>query len=131
MTKRQIDALARFLPVFRKPGYRFARQMPPRVKGGVVYLQPLRYSREVNAFLSALYREKVVLTFDWVSWQSAGQAYLRPSNIARAKLPTLQRLLTLHARKERFCEGHLGEMLSRGHIQRILARLLELRPVAQ
>jgi hypothetical protein len=38
-------------------------------------------------------------------------------------------LLTLHVRKERFCEGHIAAMVEAGYIQGILERLKEMREV--
>jgi hypothetical protein len=67
--------------------------------------------------------------FDWGEWQPRAHALYRdPQALGRARLSTLRRLLTLHVRKDRFCEGHLAAMLAEGHIQAILRRIAELRP---
>jgi len=36
--------------------------------------------------------------------------------LERADLETIRKLLTLHVRKERFCEGHLLGMFESGHL---------------
>jgi hypothetical protein len=35
-------------------------------------------------------------------------------------------MLTYCVRGERFCDGHLGGMIEKGHVQRILQRLREI-----
>ena len=58
------------------------------------------------------------------AWQRVAERYMRePSILARARLPTLRKLLTLHARKDRFCEGHFAAVLESGHFLAILKRV--------
>lgn len=45
----------------------------------------------------------------------------------KATLKTCIKLLTLHARKERFVDGHFASMVQSGHITAILYRLSNLR----
>ncbi|WP_390621590.1 DUF6508 domain-containing protein [Roseimaritima sediminicola] len=40
---------------------------------------------------------------------------------------TIQKLFTTHARKDRFCEGHLASMFENDHIPALLRRLRTLR----
>ncbi len=66
--------------------------------------------------------------FDWVSWQSRAAKYYRnKKQIESARLETCVKLLTLHDRKDRYCANHFGVMVTEGHIQAILARLVQLR----
>ena len=55
--------------------------------------------------------------------------YLDPEKVATASLEDVRRLLTLHMRKERFCEGHMAEMIRSGHIVALLRRLDSLAAV--
>ena len=39
-----------------------------------------------------------------------------PKKIEKTDATTIQKLLTTHSRKNRFCEGHLAAMFEKGHI---------------
>lgn len=65
--------------------------------------------------------------FNWPDWQDVAQTWLDPARVATADVRTIQQLLTTHARKERYCEGHLADLLQCGHLQALLRRLAELR----
>ena len=78
--------------------------------------------------LEILHKSGVIHPFDWGAWQStAERLYRDPKELGCAQLPTLGKLLTLHVRKDRFCEGHLASMFKSGHITAILRRAAELR----
>jgi hypothetical protein len=75
------------------------------------------------SFIETLYTASVVVDFDWLSWQQQAFEYCKqPSRLHAARLSTLRKLLTLHARQDRFVEGHLVSMLESGHITAILKR---------
>ena len=77
--------------------------------------------------LEILHEFGVIRPFNWVAWQStAERLYRAPKALGRARLSTLGRLLTVHVRKDRFCEGHLASMFESGHITAILRRAAEL-----
>lgn len=64
--------------------------------------------------LAALHKHRVVRDFDWLVWQArAVRFYDDP-------------LLTFHARKQRFVDGHFASMVQAGHISAILYRLGKL-----
>ena len=68
--------------------------------------------------------------FDWGSWHKEAKRFVEdPKALSEADELTLRRLLTTHARAERFSEGHFVEMLQSGHITTILRRAKELREV--
>ena len=50
-----------------------------------------------------------------------------PEMLEPADLETIRKLLTLHVRKERFCEGHLLGMFESGHLTKLLRRLHAIR----
>jgi O-acetyl-ADP-ribose deacetylase len=121
VTTEGIKKLLKFLPVFEQKDYKFVdcitTTFPPAVF----------YSIEVNQFISLLYDENFIFPFDWGKWQDeAKQLCLDPHALEKADFDTLQKLLTLHVRKERFCEGHLADVLENGHIAAILRRLKEI-----
>ena len=72
------------------------------------------------------YRNELFLAFDWPSWQSTADEFLNSEVIANASLDDICKLLTLHIRKDRFCEGHLLVVANSGHLYRILLRLQQL-----
>lgn len=115
-----IQPLLQFLPIFESSG--FGTWMDPQ--GQLPYAV---LSSGASDFLQALYDRGWILDFDWPSWQREAKLYLdSPDRLRNADIPTIQKLLTTHARKDRFCEGHLLEMLESGHITLILRRLEDL-----
>lgn len=79
--------------------------------------------------MRALYESGVVYNFDWVEWQGEAERLVRSDGaLEQADLSTLRKLLVLHVRKDRFCEGHFAEMLDSGHVRAILRRVAALRP---
>lgn len=113
------DALLRFLPIFEAPGFVFGKFEGAPGQFAYPTLVP-----EAWAFHDALLEHGWVAPFDWPAWQDEAEAYVEDaSKLAAADLSTLQKLLTLHVRKERFCTGHLLDMFERGHITAILKRL--------
>lgn len=81
------------------------------------------YSDELSKLVQDLYDCGIVYDFDWGAWQdTAIRLFETPSELDKADLNTLRKLLTTHVRKDRFCEGHLVEMVTTGHIAAILSR---------
>lgn len=80
---------------------------------------------------AALYRQGWILTdFNWSDWhREAEELYRSPEKLSVADLSTIRKLLTYHCRSDHFCEGHLDQMLRKGHISAILRRLQEIREI--
>ena len=98
----------------------------------LAYLPPLERPAsspgKVPGFLEALYDSGAVHQFDWASWHGeAERLFEDPATLAAADEETLRKLLTFHARKDRFSEGHLDRMIETGHVAAILRRLEEVR----
>ena len=82
----------------------------------------------VLEFIAALYEHGFVRDYDWPAWQPRSVRYCKdPVIMKKATLKTCIKLLTLHARKERFVDGHFASMVQSGHITAILYRLSNLR----
>jgi len=65
--------------------------------------------------------------FDWGAWQEeAIRLVYDPDALAKADLVTIQKLLVLHWRKDRFCEGHWDMAHRCGHLAAVARRLAEL-----
>ena len=91
-------------------------------------MYPYVYSKEVDDFVEVLYKENIIIIFDWPSWQNEAEKYYNdPEFLKTTDIGTLRKLLTLHVRKERFCSGHLASMIASGHIVNILKQLKTIR----
>jgi hypothetical protein len=124
-TPQQIDSILRFLPMFADPDAKHSRW---HTEKGVMPWCEL--SEVAGRFYRALYDDGFVVGFDWPGWQDKALSYFNsPEKLVSADLLTIRRLLTLHVRKDRFCEGHFAEMLENGQIAAILQRLAVLRRV--
>ncbi len=78
--------------------------------------------------MQTLYDTDWMADFDWGAWQGSARKYFDdPTKIERAKAGTIQKLLITHVREDRFCEGHLAEMIECGHIVALLRRLKVIR----
>ena len=74
----------------------------------------------VGLVLHALYEAGLIRPFAWPDWRDEAERLMRePALLAAADFSQLWRLLTAHARSDRFVEGHFGEMLDPGHIQAV------------
>lgn len=108
-TAEQIDAVLAFeqhLPASGEPGCRDC----------------------ATVFMEALYENGFVVNYDWGAWQGEARRYYHePERLGSAGLGDVQRLLTLHARKDRFVENHFDWFVASAHARQILARLRQLR----
>lgn len=123
----RMDALLVFLPFFRSENPDFGRVASSETVDGVVQMPFVVESQRLSEFHQAVYDAGWCVPFDWGEWEEEAQRYLAPAAMASADIEVLERLLTLHVRKERFCEGHLLEMSNSGHILAILERMAVLR----
>ena len=82
------------------------------------------YHPLIQEFMDALYRFGFVRDFDWPVWQKYAEGlWKHPECLKTAKILTCVKLLTTHARKDRFCDGHFAAMVACGHITAILTRM--------
>lgn len=123
-----ILALLKFLPVLQSPDFAFAKQGGgTRRRDGAVMMPYWILSGEAARFCSVLYDRGFIRPFNWVAWKrEAEQLVNDPDALGRADLETICRLLTVHVRQERFCEGHLQAMHECGHLTAVLRRLATL-----
>jgi len=121
LKKKDIDKILEYLPYFKDKTNSFYT-----IENGNFY-DPYKYAPKVNQFIELLYQHNFIISFDYPSWQKEAIKYINdPKLLESADLLTLQKLLTLHVRKERFCSGHLAEVIDEGHIVKILERLKEI-----
>jgi len=123
LSTENIDAVLHFLPIFEADGFEFGEW--EHNEGSFPYFN---LSDEVARFHQCLYDNNWIFSFDWPKWQDeAERLFDSPELLEKADLETIRKLLTLHARKERFCEGHLSGIFKEGHLTNILRRLRVLR----
>jgi len=120
----QIDALLPFLDKFDAVGF----------SAGTWKTEPgqipwFNFDEVVMEFIEVVYdNDWVTLQFDWTEWKESARQYIESSEkVESADTETIQKLLTTHARADRFCEGHLASMFKNGHILGLLRRLREIR----
>ena len=122
LTHEDIDAILKFLPKFEKPDF-----SPGIAREGKGEFSWVEYCHDVLAFELALYEHHFIVELDWEFWQRHAEEYYRnPDLLATADIPTLRRILTVHVRKDRLCEGHLARMFTSGQITGILHRLRDI-----
>ncbi len=98
-----------------------------RDASGSIQMPYPEYPPVIGQLLQALEIHHVLLhDFDWQAWGPEAERFQDPTVLAGATLTEVRRLLTLHARTERFVDGHLAEVLKRGHMSALLRRLAEL-----
>ncbi len=123
MTVQSLDRVLAFLPLFENQDSNLYD-----VATDLSVSDPYIYTNKVDEFIKILYSEEFVTSFNWSAWQDeAAKIVEQPKLLESAELSTLQKLLTTHVRKERFCSGHLAAMIDNGHILAILKRLKQIR----
>lgn len=90
---------------------------------GSIQMPYATYAPAAERLMRAIYEHKLIVEFDWPSWQEEGQRFLDPEVASTASVEDIRRLLTLHVRQERFVEGHFATMIANGHIILLLKRL--------
>ena len=120
----RLRRLARHLPAFEAPGFRFGEWVPSREReDGVIVLGWYVPGPEAEAFLADL--GGWIVPFDWMTWASSpdGQALLgHPEAVASASAEDLQKLMTVYVRGERFGEGTLENAFESGMLTAIVRR---------
>ena len=121
-TLAQIEALLVFLPTFGKATKKHATfQLPEHA------MPWWKMSPAADAFYLAIYENGFVQVFSWFRWQQEGFRFIKSrKKVAQADLETICRLLTLHVRRDRFCDGHFAAQLENGHMAAILHRLAHI-----
>jgi hypothetical protein len=124
--QKRIAAIVKFLPRFERispDNFAWIIRSPDGTEEGPL-VGRLEYHLEVHKFMKACYKNGLVLGFDWGAWSQEALRYMNDPQLVRtASLTTCLKLLTAHLRAERFCDGHLQEVLQSGHISAILRRL--------
>lgn len=123
-TTKQIDAILPFLGQFTADGFVVGTWHSP-----IGQFPWFEFSDSVSMFQQALYDNGwITPSFDWGEWQDTAREHVeQPEKTDCADATAIQKLLTTHVRKERFCEGHLAAMFENGHVLALLKRLKAIR----
>lgn len=124
-----LDVVLSFLPRFRDldPDQAAVRWPEIRVEGGQIVIDRGENHPIVSEFIKTLYGCGFVRDYGWSAWQrQALRFYKHPDLLKTSRLKTCVKLLTLHARKEHFVDGHFASMVQAGHVTAILSRLGEI-----
>jgi hypothetical protein len=101
---------ARLVPWISRLEDAMSRDDDSTTRTGVIY-----------GFMEELYNARIVYSFDWSAWQhEAERLYEDRAALKAASLSDLRKLLTTHARKDRFCEGHFEAAFDSGHLVGVL-----------
>jgi O-acetyl-ADP-ribose deacetylase len=119
ITRKNLEGILAFVKLFtNKEAKLYDIQTKP------LTFEPYCYSKEFHQFITFLYQENFIISFDWLAWQQQADSFVtNPELLTVADISTLQKLLTTHIRKERFCSGHLAAMIDNGHLLLIFQRL--------
>jgi hypothetical protein len=116
------QAILNFLPVFEQPDFKSGEWIS--TEGSLPYYN---YSTEVLDFLKVLGKHKFIIRFAWPDWEEGRRLVGNPELLQRSNLLTLQKLMTMFVRADRFSEGFLAQMFETGNIVMILKRLAEFQ----
>jgi len=122
VTKANIEAVTAFRTAIENTKVKWQEG---KGTGGLCY--PV-YGEAILGLLQALYANNFVQPFDYNVWyKKSGERYvLETALLKSADLEICIKLLTTHARADRLCDGWFGDMVERGHIGKILDRLVEI-----
>lgn len=126
-TLGEMDELIAFLPRLYAEGYAPVKQWHGGVvePDGMMRMPYPEYDEVVIAFYRAAAAEC------WRDYgyspERAWQMLADHEAIKTSSLPQIKTMLTFCVRGERFSDGHWEEMIERGHIRRLLERLIVLR----
>ena len=125
ISMKNIDILLKYLPIFESDKFNSIDEKLLK-KGNLPFT--LCYSKEVNDFVKDFYKSNLLYNFKWSEWQNEALKYFeKPELLKNVDIEIIRKLLTLHIRKERFCEGHLIDIIDSKHIVEILKRLKQIR----
>ena len=123
-TKAALKQAIAFGAVFDDPDFSVGHLVPSEKHDGCFTMGFFSCSDSCEEFIQMLYRNDFIIDFDWGSWIHRAQFYMdHPEALAKARLTTLVKLLTIHVRADRFNDGHLAVVFRSGHIREILRRM--------
>jgi hypothetical protein len=127
--QQRLEALAKYLPVFTTPGFKYSEVVPAKVESDVIRMGWTSYGSETQYFMQDCYDYGWVQSTNWSEWMQTEEAQelsQDPARMATATVEDLAKVLTVSLRRDRFIEGSLAGDFERGLITRVVARACEL-----
>lgn len=127
--QQRLEALAKYVPIFTAPGFKFYEDMPARVEGGLIQMGWTSYGPEAEAFIQDAYDYGWVQGTSWSEWMQTEEAQSLsqdPERMAMATVEQLAKVLTVSLRRDRFMEGSLASDFESGLIIRAVKRAYKL-----
>lgn len=122
----RLRALARWAEEFERPGFSIGEWTGGEPdESGVIQMPYVAFSNEGERFVSEMYANGWVYSFDWMAWAGTrtGSSMLGdPDRVARAAAADLARLLTTIIRGDRFAEGSIRQAFESGMLAAIASR---------
>ena len=122
----KLEGIARFLPVFTAPGFRFGTWETSSLDSSDIPEMPFcSLSATAAEFVKAIYKLGWVKQFQWSSWMQTpeGRELMgSPARVATATPIQLAKLLTVCIRGDRFNEGLLNGAFESGLLTAIVKR---------
>jgi hypothetical protein len=115
--QERLEALAKYLPIFSAPGFKFSEVVPAKQHGDVIEMGWTRCGPETEAFKQDAYDYGWVQGTNWTEWMQTEEAQALsqdPARMATATVDDLAKVLTVSLRRDRFVEGSLGCDFDRG-----------------
>ena len=123
ISANNIQTLIEYLPYFEDKDETFGTFTS--VENG--QLVPAKLSDRAQAFVDACHTENFVQDFEWENFRIPAEKMMHDDGaLATASLEDLGKLITVHIRKNEKVDSHLLSMMTSGHIQKLLNRLLQL-----
>jgi len=133
--RANLQGLARFVPIFTAPGFRFGTwDHPPSRASGIHVLPSCLLSDEGQEFYEAVYKLGWVTQFQWSEWMHTPEGRElteNPDRIAEVTPDQLAKVITVFVRGDRFNEGSLNSKFESGLLTAIVRRaeaLLQMPP---
>ena len=126
-TAKDIEKLLAYLPQLSAEGYDpIKRWHGGQAADGSVTMSSPEYEEAAECLRVMAFED---CWFDREYPQKDAASMLESEDVVRAAdIDQIRTMLTYCARGDRFCEGHWGDMIEKGHVRRLLERLAELLP---
>ena len=127
--QQRLEALAKYLPIFTAPGFKFSEDVPAKIEGGVIQMGWTSYGPEAQSFMQDAYDYGWVQSTHWIEWMQTEEAQSLsrdPERIVVATIEELAKVLTVSLRRDRFMEGSMGADFDSGLTTRTVRRAYEL-----
>ena len=72
--QQRLQALAKYLPIFTAPGFKFSEDVPAKVEGGLIQMGWTSYGPEAQSFMQDAHDYGWVQSTNWTEWMQTEEA---------------------------------------------------------